>query len=426
MPPRQLCFAWPTGTRVGEATHPGPLASRTRALAALADIGIGSGDRGGPHAVPQTALDTPSSEPGPDQLSGGEQFEDCSESAVVGGMTPPSPTDASYPPAQSPVAVCPPTNSWFYVPLLLHVAGRLDAPSADVWSSHPVGGRRWGLLVDAIVAAPAIPVAGLLAAVHTVALVVDEAVGVDDVARVCAQLGATSGPTLDARDAVLALLVGGRYVPALGQSAILQAYGGARGASEAATLARVYAEDPLGPPRALGGAGGELADDHLLGDAAARVAGTERARGRGRRGRGRGRGRNGGPGRPPPCPQGGPGRPPPSTQLAPNASPAQSTSPAPLQGVANQEFWRTVDLAETLQQRVFTLQAPPHSLRGALRQTMRQGLELIRDGREAHAVDMGWKLFLLAPRMLLFRSRGQVHVPPRKPPRPAAMGRLAG
>ena len=113
---------------MGEATHPGPPTSRARALAALANIGIGSGDAGGPHAVPPTALDMPTPEDGPDARSGEKQFEDCSDDGLVGCMTPPSPNDASYPLEDRPMAVCPPTNSWFYVPLLLHVAGRLDPP----------------------------------------------------------------------------------------------------------------------------------------------------------------------------------------------------------------------------------------------------------------------------------------------------------
>ena len=66
---------------------------------------------------------------------------------------------------------------------------------------------------------------------------------------------------------------------ALGQSAILQTFGSAREASEAATLAPLYAEDPHDLPHASKGAEDELADD-LLVRAAARAARPTRARAR--------------------------------------------------------------------------------------------------------------------------------------------------
>ena len=48
--------------------------------------------------------------------------------------------------------------------------------------------------------------------------------------------------------------------------------------------------------------------------------------------------------------------------------------------------WRTVDFEHALEQNVFTLQAPPPLLHEALRQTLRAGLELTRDGQDATAV----------------------------------------
>ena len=53
--------------------------------------------------------------------------------------------------------------------------------------------------------------------------------------------------------------------------------------------------------------------------------------------------------------------------------------------------------------RVYTLQSAPPHIRGALRPALRAGLEL---WREAPEQDAGWKLFLLAPSMLLFREKG--------------------
>ena len=68
------------------------------------------------------------------------------------------------------------------------------------------------------------------------------------------------------------------------------------------------------------------------------------------------------------------------------------------------------DLGAELKRRVYTLQSPPLQIRGALRQALRAGLELVREAPDQEA---GWKLFLLAPRMLLYRERGQTRVPPQ-------------
>ena len=43
---------------------------------------------------------------------------------------------------------------------------------------------------------------------------------------------------------------------------------------------------------------------------------------------------------------------------------------------------------------------------------MRSALELVHAAQDPASVEDGWKLFLLAPRMLLHRKRGQSHVPP--------------
>ncbi|CAE6950253.1 unnamed protein product [Symbiodinium sp. CCMP2592] len=71
-----------------------------------------------------------------------------------------------------------------------------------------------------------------------------------------------------------------------------------------------------------------------------------------------------------------------------------------------------VDLQDILQQRVLTLQGVPARLRGALRTALHAGLQLIAD-RESPAQELrGWKLFCLAPRMLLQRSSGESLIPP--------------
>ena len=55
---------------------------------------------------------------------------------------------------------------------------------------------------------------------------------------------------------------------------------------------------------------------------------------------------------------------------------------------------------------------PPRQLRGLLRHALRIGLETIRDAPTPERASVGWKLFLLAPRMLLYRPPGTSRVPP--------------
>ena len=222
------------------------------------------------------------------------------------------------------------TNSWFFVPLLLQVAGLLDAPSAEEWRAHPVGGQRWERLSKALVAAPA--VADFLAIVH------GACGGAACKCRRGRRLrGVCCGarpPTIDATEAVLAVCDGGRCVPALAQSAILQVFGGAGGASEAALLARLYGEEPRLRSRVRNGAVEQVAvDEDRLAEAAARAAGPRR--GRGQRGKGRGRGRAGGTGPP----------------LMAQARSSTVAAPTPVQGGARLAFWRTVDFEQALKQK---------------------------------------------------------------------------
>ena len=67
-----------------------------------------------------------------------------------------------------------------------------------------------------------------------------------------------------------------------------------------------------------------------------------------------------------------------------------------------------VDLAATLRVRTPTLQSVPGWMRGLLAFALRSGLRLIRGapGTAAAREAVGWKLFLLAPRMLLSAKRG--------------------
>ena len=69
-----------------------------------------------------------------------------------------------------------------------------------------------------------------------------------------------------------------------------------------------------------------------------------------------------------------------------------------------------LDLALVMRARVYTLQNVPGRLRGVLKFALRRGLEHIKDMQRSRAEGVsrsrGWKLFLLASRMLLHRQKG--------------------
>ena len=61
--------------------------------------------------------------------------------------------------------------------------------------------------------------------------------------------------------------------------------------------------------------------------------------------------------------------------------------------------------------RVYTFQTPPRQMRGLLRNAVRIALEAILNAPGTDTELDGWKLFVLAPRMLLFRAPGASRVP---------------
>ena len=70
-----------------------------------------------------------------------------------------------------------------------------------------------------------------------------------------------------------------------------------------------------------------------------------------------------------------------------------------------------VNLQACCRQRVLTLQSAPARIRGALRTALRTGLRLAVHPVAPEDAARGWKLFCLAPRMLLFRLPGESRIP---------------
>ena len=73
-----------------------------------------------------------------------------------------------------------------------------------------------------------------------------------------------------------------------------------------------------------------------------------------------------------------------------------------------------IDLALVMRTRVYSLQNVPGRLRAVLKFALRRGLEQIREAHRSNAngpqSSRGWKLFLLASRMLLFRPKGSTRL----------------
>ena len=78
------------------------------------------------------------------------------------------------------------------------------------------------------------------------------------------------------------------------------------------------------------------------------------------------------------------------------------------------EMLDRVDLEAEFRRCVFTLQSAPTQLPGVLRLALRTGLQQAVEERSPEAVVRGWKLFFLAPRMLLYREPGQSRIEPRE------------
>ena len=146
------------------------------------------------------------------------------------------------------------------------------------------------------------------------------------------------------------------------------------------------------------------ADDGVMAAAAANGGNPNGRgrRGRGARGKGRGRCRRGDPA----C--GAAHAQEDDAEAVPEPVPAHPASSPTLR--SHLGILRPLQLSELLSQRVYTFQTPPRQLRGLLRTAFRTALETLRDAATIEDECDGWKLFMLAPRMLLIRAPGQSRV----------------
>lgn len=251
------------------------------------------------------------------------------------------------------------------MPLLHDAAGASSDAAQAAWRAHAAFGPVWGQWVGALRAACPQPLTSL----HAAVLVHSAAEGRPFVWPERPFRGLQGDSLCTLAFAVEALARADGYLAPAVQEALLCVYGGDRLASEIAEGARHLCAPPAPvPPTDRGAAPAPEAD--VLSEVAAAAAPRRRAR-------------------------------------RPRARAPRTSPPPPRPDSRADALWATRDLADEFQRRVYTLQAPPPFLRGALRAALHAGLARIRDDPDSPA---GWGLFLLAPRMLLFRRRGETRV----------------
>ena len=292
-----------------------------------------------------------------------------------------------------PQGVPAPTNSWLYVPLLPAAAGQLQGPALQQWREDPRTVPWWEHAHTALVTSDPVLVATLVEAFVAAVTHAGEALPQELLAEASALPRNTS---VHLGWVVRNLLQPDGYITAACQEVCLQLFGGRELPTELNRLSDAFRPPAPLPPS-------DADEEHVPDDATAALAARrlEQTRGPGcpgsgaathsrngepaepipsarERGRARGRGRRG---------RGGRG----------------ANVEAGVRLLQLQEL----DLPAELRRRVLTLQAAPCKLRGLLRFALRTGL---RTALDLVAAACGWKLFFLAPRMLLHRPAGQQSV----------------
>lgn len=332
------------GLRIGEASNPGPTNQAQRQRTL--------------HALTQMGI-IPQRE---------DTFHSPREDAI-GESTPPMegpnwqaqgpPEEPDLPPPQA-------ARSWLYVPLLLHAAGELHATAVSAWAQHPSFAAVWPQWVAHLRRAAALPHSRLRAATFIQAA----AMNTSPVWPHQAFRDLAPQDLCDITGAVCRCRNPSGYIPPQFQEVLLQLYGGEAFCLEldqhlhqATTHARVRAPGPDDPAPAQDSEALEPPDTQLAAVAGAITGGRRRRR------------------------------------RAPRPTPTPC-----VQQPTHAPHLVAVNLHTELRRRVLTLQAPPAPLRGALKAALREGLERIRHDP---ASPDGWALFLLAPRMLLYRQQGE-------------------
>ena len=413
---RAHCGPW-AGCRVGEAKNPGPgeadqlVTQRAFAAAALSRAGISvpgpagpmgwrtpslwsdaSGDvpalgggAGPAMSLPLATVSVPSSEaatlpdetPGVDEPEGpiGGEAAPGQPGAVTSGYAPASPPRSFSPPRPASWWTCgPPSgavstqgNSWLYVPLLHAAAGTLARTALEEWTQQTTWPGWLPMVQHLQEAAPA--------DVDAVRLVL-RGLGAHQAAE---RLPDTTSRAVSLPLAAIAssLVKADGYFHAAVQETLVEAFAGQEAAAQllrsADAFRLVSATRPELHPSV------EATPELEPGEGSLPTRRVQQGRRRGARGGARNQ--------------------------------VDVAEAAMQRGLV---ALNDIDLAAVLRVRTLTLQGVPGWLHGLLAFALRAGLRLIRDAPgDARAQETaGWKLFMLAPRMLLSRARGQARIAP--------------
>ncbi|CAE7612884.1 unnamed protein product [Symbiodinium sp. CCMP2592] len=303
----------------------------------------------------------------------------------------PAPVRGSWyevgPPAGNPHSA---TNSWLFVPLLHAACGTLSPRAVEAWSREERCQPWWGEARHTLLHSAPVAAALLLDALREAA------------ARhhtpppqsiIAAAQALPSGAELHLGWVVRQLASADGYIHAAAQEVCLQLYGGLSFAANLDRFSDAFRRDdeapvppaPAGPRPAAAALGARQSDgDDSL----------------------------------------------PLFRSAPRALPSKGVGEAEGVAAAEQhaaeqrvgaastgvrlglEQLDDIDLAFELRRRTLTLQSAPTQLRGILRYALRTGLEQAVAGPGPDDTTRGWKLFFLAPRMLLHREPGQSRIEP--------------
>ena len=311
-------------------------------------------------------------------------------------------------------------NSWFFVPLLLAGANRLQTDTEQHWREAPQTGHEWQALDETLRTAQPIPWRDLY---NTLAMLQQLAVDSGQ------QLPAPERALLEQLAAAGSLEPAGAqappwilnvvtyptgYIPATAQETLLQHFLGDRQASTAANLADRWRHPP-GPPALQPqhtditmNANPAAASENTPGsdsttssqDSSSTTSSTETDSAT--------TSNSPPPAAEEPVPLGVP-----QTEIghhdAPaTPAPANNAATTPAHTVPNEyrEAWLSlddVDLHTTLQQKHLGFQSPPNFIRGRIRQAMTMSLTSILQADTHEQKLRAWKLWMLLPRMLMRR-----------------------
>ena len=390
------------GVRVGEATQPGPAGQppsspRARAIAALQHIGLGrisATDNAwdvetvsdtlsvhtplaSPPGTPRSAADT-----GPHDRAGDIAPTAADEATLGYSPTQAAPATPPLPRWREYALPAGERQSWLYVPLLHAGAAGLGAEADRAWREHPQAGPRWEELVAALRGSRPIAPSALARLYRAIAELeagdAQASVSPRDQACLAAVTLLPDAP-ISLPEAAITCADPDGYISAAAQSALLEGFGGVAVAAAANSLAAdMRSAFELGPP----------------------VCPPRAGPGRRRRRRQVRRGRH--------------DQPDASDQDAPAAADGEPAlqSDVSQSRTPHSRAWErldAIDLAAEFRRPVPTLQDVPPFLRAAVRHALMLALRELRTAYEAGtdhsytATERAWKLFLLAPRMLLAR-----------------------